>query len=480
MKHFRPRWLPGLATFVLLLAALLAPARGVRARTAPAPAAVYNPACSLLLQEAGAGATITITRTTGVCQPFDGNVNAAACTLGITGAYSSDAVFDIVAWDPVALAPDPGIVALRSRYFNISEIVKSSTAYYFNPPLVGRSVDGVAEPMPEHLAIDYRVSYWNSQTIHYQTEGPAELPGAMSFTVGGTGPRTPLPGAHPVLSHRICGGDATLQNLHVVQSVMTSSRVIGGSLMYEMAQRFRVPVATRLHWVEFALTTSTGQTTPIEAGLLKIIDAEGESVPPVTLPPALVQAYFTGPHAPRPAWQSHYDFDQFITLEPDHDYWLVFYTSGDYTFEARTRTGSESPAYLDRIGPLVVRHVAGEPWLPESGTDLNFRIVGEPMAVIGVDPAAATPGTFRLAISPQPSRGPVRIGWSGASGSVRFEVLDVRGRRVAGGSGAGTRDGRWNWDGRAANGTVLPPGVYFVSGRDAAGRTASERVVLVQ
>ena len=479
MKPRLSSWLPALATAALLIAALLAPARGVRARSGPRADAVFNPSCSLVLQQGGAQTTFDIATSMGVCQPLAVTSNAAACTLGLVQPNFSYGRLDIVAWDSNALAPDPNVVALRSRFFNNSALIYSHLALYFDPPLIGRSVPGVAEPPPAHLAIDYRVeSYTPGQTVYYEPDGSPDVPAALSFTSSPFIPRAPLPGTHPVLSHRVCGGDASLQNLYVVQSVMTSNTSIGGTALYEIAQRFRVPVATRLHWVEFPLGESP-YTIPYEMGVIKILDAQGQSTPPVTLPTPMIQAQFYGPQGIVPSWQSHYDLDEFITLQAEHDYWLVMTTSGDYTTRGRLRTGTESPYFTERIGPLVSRNGVGQSWSAPRPENLNFRIVGEPLAAVSVAQAAA-PNVLRLAISPRPARGAVQVAWSGARGALRFEVMDARGRRVAGGESAAGRDGQWTWNAASEGGAMLPAGVYFVRARDASGRTASERVVLVR
>ncbi len=68
-----------------------------------------------------------------------------------------------------------------------------------------------------------------------------------------------------------------------------------------------------------------------------------------------------------------------------------------------------------------------------------------------------------LTVSPNPSRGPVRIalldGSAGVGGPVMVSVFDVQGRRVAVRSGAGPEMG---WDARGDDGAPVPPGLYFV------------------
>lgn len=469
------RLLPGLVTALLLIAALAAPAWRARARSGPETDAVYVPTCSLMLEDGGSDATLSVAASNGVSQPLIATANVAACSLSLyIPVFYNFGRSDVIAWNPASLAPATNIVALRTRGFDPSALANSHIQMPLDPPLVMRNVPGIAEPLGQDLALEYTNTGTSSQTANYATSGDPSQPVALTIS-GAT--RTPIAGPHPVLSHRLCGGDASLQSLYCVQSVVTSNGTIGGTTLYEVIQRFRVPVATTLRWVEFATTPGPSDGF-FNWGVIEILDGAGQSVPPTTLPGALVQNVFTP--AGGTVWQSHYDFDYTITLQPEHDYWLLLRTSGDYTLETHARSASESPYFQQRIGPFFSRNAAGDAWTPVANTALNFRIIGAPLSAVGVEAPAPTHAPLRLTIAPSPARGPVAITWPGASGALRFEVLDARGRRVASGEAGASAGGRWIWNGADAAGNAAPAGVYFVRARDGAGRTAAERVVRVR
>ena len=104
----------------------------------------------------------------------------------------------------------------------------------------------------------------------------------------------------------------------------------------------------------------------------------------------------------------------------------------------------------------------------------------EPLGVLDVPTTPPARGDLQLRVAPNPSRGSSFVTWSGATGPLRFDVLDERGRRVAEGRGEASAEGRWLWRGTHDDGRPLPAGVYFVRARDDAGHAATERVVLVK
>jgi hypothetical protein len=429
-----------------------------------------------MLQHGGSDASTTILSGGGFTQPLAFVGNVAACSLQIGAAYYSNGRADIVQWDPMTLAPDPTTVALRTRAFGASELAYTHLRMDCSPPVVTRMITSVAEPPRETVAIDYYdTDIYNTQTTRYESDGDIETPEALQHPPGG--PREPMSGPHPVLSHAVCGGDAVTQSLYVVQSVMSTNAIMDTS-NYELMQRFRVTVPVKLHWVELAFAQNQ-PTYPYEPGLVAIFDATGATSPPTALPASLVEAGFYG-YVGTPTWGSHYDFDQFITLAPDHDYWLLARISHDHRVYVRSLTGSEGAAFTSAIGPFFRRTNGGASWSYVPGRALDFRMIGVPIGVLAVPRPAPSANPLRLSVTPNPSRGAAFLTWSGATGQLRFDVIDARGRRVGGGSGASGPEGRWLWRGAAENGQALPAGVYFLRATDGAGHVAAQRVVLVR
>src|SRR4029078_5761764 len=99
------RWLPAIATLALLLVALLAPVRRVRAGGSPVGEAVFNPACDVLLEQNGSSATFSFSGTAGVTQPFTFSGNVAACSLNFDPPAYSSRVPRIRNWDAAGLVP---------------------------------------------------------------------------------------------------------------------------------------------------------------------------------------------------------------------------------------------------------------------------------------------------------------------------------------------------------------------------------------
>src|SRR4051812_33176417 len=113
MKSLR-RWLPAIATFCMLLVALLAPMR--RAGSVPVRDEVFSSSCDLLLEHSlgGTDSSIGLNTTAGVTQPLELAGNVAACSLAVTGGYYSGVEVRLLRWNPNTLTPDPAAVALRT------------------------------------------------------------------------------------------------------------------------------------------------------------------------------------------------------------------------------------------------------------------------------------------------------------------------------------------------------------------------------
>ena len=493
--------LPAALVAALLVTAALSPRAAGRAPSMPG--ALAYPNCDNLLQQGGGADPIRILSGAGVIQPIAFVGNVAACSLTVDHTYSGAARLDLVQWDPAALAPDPTTVALRTRSFDVSALQYGWTRADFYPPVVIRSVDHVSEPPRQTTAMVWTAAY-DANLVRFDSNGPPEVPGALEFPPGGT-PRIRIPTAHPVLSHAVCGGDGALQDLQVIQSVMTTTS-LSDTMCFDLIQRFRVPARSRLHWVEVAFGVNPHPVyyDPIIA----ILDADGAAEPPVSLPPSLVEASYLQ-YVVSPFWGSHYDFDHLITLEPGHDYWLLARVEHRYLLYKRDLTGAESADFSANIGPLFWRAWLGSNWVAEPSRSLCFRMIGEALGghpqphgrlrdrPLGeADPGAPPPhairaaaagapsaepgaGPFRLGVAPNPVRGAAFVSWSGAKGPLRVDVFDAQGRRVAGATDTGA-DGKWLWSGARDDGRPLPAGVYIVRASDGAGRVATDRAVLIR
>ena len=234
-------WHPAIpAVLAGSLLAIVAAAPRAAGRGPALPSAVIFGRCDLMLQRSGGSSEFVVPSLSGLNQPIGAVGNVAACSLAVrpTNAYYSTGRLDLVQWDPAALAPDPTTIALRTRAFNLSEMAFGLTRADFVPPVVAQSIAGVAEPPRTTLAIDWLVTdRYSTHTMKYEADGAPEIPAALQYPPGGGG-RTPLPGAHPVLSHYVCGGDDALQRLSVIQSVVTTSTVSDTSC-FDLLQRFR-------------------------------------------------------------------------------------------------------------------------------------------------------------------------------------------------------------------------------------------------
>jgi len=466
--------------------------------------------CSLLLQQGGSTDAFAVGLRGGVIQPIGFVGNVAACSLTVDRTYNSAAGLELVQWDPATLAPDPTTIALRTRSFDVSAIQYGWTRADFYPPVVIRSVASVAEPPRQTIAMKWTTAF-SGQSIRFESNGSPEVPAALQFPAGG-GPLSPLPGAHPVLSHAVCGRDDALQGLHVIQSVMTTTS-LSDTASFDLIQRFRVPVRSRLHWVEVAFGVAP---RPVYYDpMIAILDAGGTAEPPASLPPSLVEAPYLYT-VTAPFWGSHYDFDHLITLEPGHDYWLLVRVEHRYVIYSRALTGGESPDFTASIGPQFRRTTLGGDWIAEAGKALCFRLIGEPLgarppshplprgrlrdrplgettpggqpppgepratAATAIAGAARVTGPLSLRVAPNPSQGAAFVSWSGAAGPMNVEVLDAQGRRVGGVAGVSGSEGRWLWSGARDDGRPMPAGVYFVRASDGMGRVVTDRVVLIR
>ena len=123
-------------------------------------------------------------------------------------------------------------------------------------------------------------------------------------------------------------------------------------------------------------------------------------------------------------------------------------------------------------------NAAGENDALENAIQTWFE--GQPTLAVG-DADAHT--RLRLATSPNPARGEVRITYTlPRDGGAEITVHDVLGRRVAtlasGAAAAGTHEVRW--DGHATDGATARAGVYLVRVRLADGTTTSTRLVRIR
>jgi len=413
----------------------------------------------------------------------------AACSLGVTTPYYwGGGLVTVSEWDPVALAPDPQSIALRT--FTVSPSTFEYNAgsmpwLQFVPPIITRALAGVAEPPKTTSAIEVRQTTGtsaNNITTAYDPDGAATMPAASNAPPTGA-----FAGPHPVVSHAICDGGGDVGALRVAQSVRRTDTSISDR-PEELAQRFTVPEPVELRWVELAVSVTSGTVTPaltapempvVPPTYVAITDGVSDP-PPFGMPPSLVEAplpvYYSFAYygsTPAPCWAANLDFDQTITLYPGHDYWLYVRNAYPFTLMARTLTGSEPPEFTSGIGGFYTRSAGNLPWAAVSGSLLSFKIVGRPTAPVSAPSAQVA---FSLHVTRNPARGVAEVTWSGAVGPVRFDVLDARGRRVA--TSVGGAAGTWSWSPPGSR--PLDAGVYFVQARDSQNRHAVARFVVVR
>src|SRR5262249_14478515 len=168
---------------------------------------------------------------------------------------------------------------------------------------------------------------------------------------------------------------------------------------FALAPGLRVPPAARLRWTEVAFGVAPHPTyfDPIMA----ILDATGQSEPPVLLPRSLVEAPFSQ-FVASPGWGTHFDFDSLITLEADHDYWLLVRVERRFVLFSRMLTGGESPDFKAAIGPAFTRTVRDGDWTANRGRALCFRLIGEPLASPHPQPHGRLIGRPRGEPTPEP------------------------------------------------------------------------------
>lgn len=480
-RSLRRAW-PAVAVCSLLVLAAAAPAPdGAR----PAPPSQAAALCDPYTQAGPGDSTVGFGHLNGIVQPLPDGITLAVCSLHVQGTGWGSVNVRMLEWDPVALAPDPGTIALRTAYCDPSDLNyytdNSLQEQAFVPPIVSRSLPGVAEPPRTTLAMEViSQSYYNYPFLgYYEPAGDPAMPSA--FRVASDGSRTPISGAHPVVAHTLCDGGASFADLRVAQSVRRTDAQ--APVAAELVQRFRVPEPVDVRWLELAVSGVAGSASaeapampdppPVTVG---IIDATGLGDPPATMPAAMVEAMFYTYFykQPGPRWASPLDFDHTIRLMPERDYWLYLRSAQGYQFLSRALTGGEDATFTSAIGAFHSRGLPIDPWSPVPDQALAFKIVGVPTAPLSVPPRAG----FELRVSPNPSRDVAEVAWSGAVGPVRLEVFDARGRRVAAGSGGAA--GTWRLETRGAGSRPLPAGVYFVHARDTEGGHPVERLVIVR
>jgi len=463
---------PALATLALFALSAAAPPTN---RTGPAPPSQAAAACDPFSQSGGGDAIYAFNVESGVRQPLPEAMPIAACSLRATATgWPSFASLRVVEWDPLTLAPDPQSVALRTAFCDPSDL-----QYYYNnslpkltfvPPIITASLPDVADPPSRQVAFEatQAPSIPNYVFVGYfAPDGDPAMPAASTY-----GKAASLSGAHPVTAYALCDGGGTLAGLRVLQCVRrTDSTAPLGEDQY--LQRFRVPEAVEVRWVELAVDElAQASITPVTVA---IMDATGLDEPPATLPVALAQASLQTSFykQPGPRWAAPVDFDHAVQLQPGRDYWLSLTTAHSYKYRTHTVTATENAQFTYAIGAFHHRALANDPWTLGSGQALSFKLVGVSLG----SPLSVAPRTgFLLHVTPNPSRAQAEASWSGATGPVKLEVFDARGRRVA--SGDGGAAGRWVVVARGSR--PLESGVYFVHARDSEGARAVERLVVVR
>lgn len=477
------RMAPALAALAILA---LAANASRTARLGPAaPTYLQSGPCTQFVQSAPGDSLYVFGLSTGVSQPLVAGVAVAACSVSVRARSWSWLRLSMLDWDPLVLAPDPHTIALRTQLLDPSDLqfytLNRTPRVNFIPPIVTHSLSGVADAPRATITAETVAPYTSFPSTFdaiYDLSGSNDLPVARAVPALG-GSRPALPGAHPVLAHAICDAGGDLQQLSVVQAVSRTDEVLAG-LPREFIQRFRVPERVELRWIELAVVPNDYQFPYyLDATAVSIHDA-ASGTPPVVFPPAATSAFFMsytdGSGVNTPHWAADLGLDHTILLEPGQDYWLRVSEARAMHYHARVLDGSESAVFTADIGGLFTRDTSIAAWTPRPARALSFKLIGKPVAPVGISPPQAGP-SFALQVSPNPAASVADVRWSGAVGPVRIEVLDARGRRVA--SGQGGAAGSWSFARTGRGGQALSAGVYFVHARDSAGGQAVERVVLI-
>jgi hypothetical protein len=173
-------------------------------------------------------------------------------------------------------------------------------------------------------------------------------------------------------------------------------------------------------------------------------------------------------------------------------YQAIYWSSGN-SLATRFTTTPENQASWTAEEPASPNPTAYQPWGVGYGSSVLGAVyiryddddrpyfISNTGTSTGVDdPPAVPPVAAALSAFPIPSSGPVTLVWSGGV-PIESEILDAAGRRV-GPRLAWTPIGegsRAAWEGRDAQGRVLPAGVYFARIHTPA-ETRTTRIVLVR
>jgi hypothetical protein len=465
------RWLPSTRVLPSVLAGsllTLAAQAPAPSRDVSVPPAGVN--CDGGVQASPGDSIYLFPGTWGVLQPILPGMTVSACSLRFSPLDPNFGWMRIREWDPLTLTPDSRTIALRTSYLTPSDLtfpgthVASFRGRVFDPPLVTQAIPQVAEPPLPTVAIAFQGRFDQSQwEIGFEPEGVASLP--QAFAADRAGSAVPLRGGHPVLDHWVCSGGAEYERLRVVQSVMRRELQFR-SHPVEFVQNFRVPQPVEPRWVELAV-----ERTGYEPASVAIEDVEGSRTR-VTAP--FVTDMIVD-DAPR--WIASGRFARGAWLRPGREYRLIVRSAQAFLFNGRFRDAGDPPDFQNGIGTLHTRASAIGPWTLVPGQALLFRLVGEPLVTIDV-PRAPGPGSLGLRLAPNPSMLETVVQWWGGTGTVRVEVLDARGRRVA--DHAGGNRGEWTIASAAGRGSPLMPGVYFVRVRDQGGGQVVERVTFLR
>ncbi|MBK7368589.1 MAG: hypothetical protein IPJ04_11955 [Candidatus Eisenbacteria bacterium] len=269
------------AVATLLLGAALAPRLRADGARDTGPLWASYPTCTLPFANTSWSTVITLPPYGRIAQPFPMNANLAACSLKVNPSYTFGRL-DVVQWDAGQLQPDPTTVALRSVELNSSNMAWNWLHIQMSPPLVTRAIAHVAQSPSGSGAMVYTGNYpYNNTVFRYERAVTHAARGRLRRL----GSADAAPGSHPVHGFSLCGGDASLQELRVVQSVMSTDVTLGFSY-FDVLQRFRVPRRVRLQWVEFPVDSAMTWNSVGSVAILR--DGMSGAFPPLEVPPALL------------------------------------------------------------------------------------------------------------------------------------------------------------------------------------------------